>query len=98
MASPDADMFASVTKMVHNVAMRTSITIDDDIHELASVYADARGITLGAAIGELIRNAQASARTESPIGLTRDGIPVFRSRGRVLTREMVKQAQEDDLE
>jgi predicted DNA-binding ribbon-helix-helix protein len=98
MASPDADMFASVTKMVHNVAMRTSITLDDDIHELASVYADARGITLGAAIGELIRSAQASARTESPIRLTRDGIPVFRSRGRVLTREMVKQAQEDDLE
>ena len=78
--------------------MRTSITIDDDIHELASIYAEARGITLGAAIGELIRAAQAPPPSESPIKVTRDGIPVFRSRGRVLTSEMVRQGQEDELE
>lgn len=78
--------------------MRTSITLDDDIHELASIYAQARGITLGAALGELIRAAQAPVQSESSIKLTRDGIPVFRSRGRVLTSEMVKQAQEDQLE
>ena len=78
--------------------MRTSVTLDDDVHELASIYADARGITLGAAIGELIRSAHSSVQSESPIKVTHDGIPVFRSRGRVLTSEMVKQAQEDDLE
>lgn len=83
---------------MHNRPMRTTVTIDDDVHELASVYAQARGITLGAAIAELIRAAQTPPSKESPIKLTRDGIPVFRSRSRVLTSERVRQAQEDDLE
>ena len=89
---------ASTRKMVHNTNMRTSITIDDDIHEIASVYAQARGITLGAAIGELIRAAQAPGPPESSVKITHDGIPVFRSRGRVLTSEMVRQGQDDDLD
>ncbi|MFY9745648.1 MAG: hypothetical protein WA891_08010 [Acidobacteriaceae bacterium] len=79
--------------------MRTSITLDDDIHELASIYANARGITLGAALGELIRKAQTPPHSSSSaIRTTRDGFPVFRSRGRLLTSEMVKEAQEDDRE
>ncbi len=78
--------------------MRTTVSLDDDVHELASVYAQARGITLGAAIGELIRAAQDSTPKETAVKVTDDGIPVFRSRGRALTSEMVKRAQEDDLE
>ena len=38
--------------------MRTSIQLEDHIHEYASVYASARGISLSAAINELVRRAQ----------------------------------------
>jgi hypothetical protein len=77
--------------------MRTSVTLDDDIHEFASVYAEARGITLGAALGELVRKA-CNAREPSGSGIKTlsSGLPVFRSRGRRLTPEMVREAQEDD--
>jgi hypothetical protein len=79
--------------------MRTSVTLDDDIHELASIYATARGITLGAALGELIRRAQQTARSDSSsIEMGSHGLPVFRSRGRVITPEMVRKSQEDDRE
>jgi hypothetical protein len=40
--------------------MRTNVTLDDDVHQLASIYASAKGITLGAAISELIRKAEAT--------------------------------------
>ncbi len=79
--------------------MRTSVTLDDDIYELASVYANARDITLGAAIGELIRSGRktTASQTEIPgIVIAEDGFPVFQSRGRTLTSEMVKEALEDD--
>ncbi len=85
--------------MVHNRFMRTSVTLDDDIYEFASMYANARDITLGAAIGELIRSRRevAATQTGSPeIRIAEDGFPVFRSRGRALTPEMVREAQEDD--
>jgi hypothetical protein len=79
--------------------MRTSITLDDDIHEFASIYAAARGITLGAALGELVRKARTAPASGSPIVKTAPhGFPVFRSRGKVLTSEMVRDAQEDDFE
>lgn len=85
---------------MHNVEMRTTVTLDDEIHEIASVYARARDISLGAALGELIRNGKA-ARPDpegARIETAANGLPVIRSSGRVLTPEMVKAAQEDDDE
>jgi len=77
--------------------MRTSVTLDDDVHEFASVYAEARGITLGAALGELVRKAKNAARPASAsIRILPNGMPVFRSRGGKLTPEVVRAAQEDD--
>jgi hypothetical protein len=84
---------------MHNKSVRTSVTLDDDIHELASIYANARGITLGAALGELIRKALPAARSDSSsIEMGSHGLPVFRSRGRAITPEMVRKFQEDDRE
>ncbi len=40
---------------MQNGFMRTTVNLDDDVYELASVYASARGITLGSALGELLR-------------------------------------------
>lgn len=42
--------------------MRTNVTLDEDVHQFASIYAQAKGITLGAAIGELIRKAEATTQ------------------------------------
>ena len=79
--------------------MRTSVTLDDDVHELASIYAEARGITLGAALGELIRRGQrAPEAVSSEIEMGSHGLPVFRSRGHVITPEMVKRFQEDEAD
>jgi macrodomain Ter protein organizer (MatP/YcbG family) len=80
--------------------MRTSITLDDDVYQLASMYAAGRGITLGAAVSELVRKAEAGPRSVSGLSGIKtapNGLPVFASRGRVLTSEMVKDAQEDDV-
>jgi hypothetical protein len=78
-----------------NPEMRTTLNLDDEIHALASAYARARHISLGAAIGELVRKGQ---RPVVPpcLRLASSGLPVFLSRGAVLTTESVRQAREDD--
>jgi predicted DNA-binding ribbon-helix-helix protein len=80
--------------------MRTSITLDDDVYELASLYAAGRGITLGAAVGELVRRAEGrrlGMTATSRVKTARNGLRVLASRGRVITSEMVKAAQEDEI-
>lgn len=77
--------------------MRTNVNLDDDIHQLTSAYASARGISLGVAIGELIRRSESSpAKIE--IRRAPNGVPLAPRKGRVITNEMVKRALEEDLE
>jgi len=77
--------------------MRTTITIDDEAYRVASIYAYAKNITLGAALSELVKKASAARSSDfSRIETAPNGLPVFRSRGGPLTDEMVKAAQEDD--
>jgi hypothetical protein len=83
--------------------MRTSITLDDDVYGLATLYAKAKGITLGAAIGELVRRGEAAPRAEalsSELERAPNGLLIFASRGdgRVITPEMVKAYSEDEIE
>jgi hypothetical protein len=81
--------------------MRTSVNLDEDVHELAILYAAGRGITLSAAINEAVRKIAMPARVSSPssaIETRANGMPVFASRGRVITPEMVKATQEDEIE
>jgi hypothetical protein len=81
--------------------MRTSITLDEDVYQLAWLYSKGRGTTLGAAIGELVRKGVAAQRSEalSPrLKRAPNGLLIVRSRGRVITPEMVKAAQEDEFE
>jgi hypothetical protein len=77
--------------------MRTSITLDDDVYQLASMYAAGRGITLGAAVGELVRKKSGMSGSARMKTLP-NGLRVFAARGRVITPEMVKAAQEDEIE
>ena len=73
------------------------MTLDDDVHEFASMYASARGMTLSAAISELIRKAESAPTAPVQIEYSPNGLPRFPLTGHVLTPEMVKAAQEDDL-
>ena len=77
--------------------MRTNVNLDDDIHQLTTAYANARGISLGAAIGELIRRVD-STRAKVDVRRAPNGVPLFPRKGRVITEEMVRRALEEDLE
>lgn len=75
--------------------MRTNVTLDDDVHQLASIYAAAKGITLGAAIGELIRKAEAASPAAPEIRRSPNGLPCFPPTGKGLTLKMVKEAESE---
>ena len=79
--------------------MRTTITLDDDVHEFATYYARAKGLTLSAAIEELIRKAQAPSKPEDPdIRRGPNGFPMLPPSGRTITSEMVKAIEEEEYD
>jgi hypothetical protein len=79
--------------------MRTTITMDDDVREFASIYAAANGITLSKAVGELIRKVQAPSMHDRtpPIARLPNGFPVFPPAGKTVTDEIVKQIEEEEF-
>lgn len=78
--------------------MRTTLTLDDDVHEFATYYANAKGITLSAAMNELVRKAETAPAPEPQIRRAPDGFPVLPPSGRVITSEMVKQLEEEEFD
>ncbi len=79
--------------------MRTTITLNDETHALASYYAHARGLTLSAAIDELIRKAQAAPPPAPPeICYSPCGLPMFSPAGGIVTGEMVKNIEEEEFD
>jgi hypothetical protein len=78
--------------------MRTSVTLDDDVHEFAASYAHGRGITLSAALNELVRKAESAPAPEPDIRRSPNGFPLLPRTGQVITSEMVKKYSEDDFE
>ncbi|HEY1804277.1 MAG TPA: hypothetical protein VGG45_07320 [Terracidiphilus sp.] len=81
--------------------MRTTITLDDDVHEFATYYARARGLTLSTAIAELIRKAESAPAPEPQhyeFERSPNGLPLLPRTGRTITSEMVKQLSEDEFE
>jgi len=98
---------ASKSNVMHNDPMRTTVTLDDDAYETAMLCAKGKGITLGAALGEFIREAQEARLQAKPIpnGLIRGpkGMLMFApsKSSRALTTETVKRImleveEEDD--
>lgn len=87
---------------MHNGNMRTTVNLDQEAYELATLYSRGRGVTLGAALSELAKKGIEALRTEpSPLpGLVRapNGLLIFapRNDGRVITNEMVREALEED--
>lgn len=81
--------------------MRTNVNLAEDVHEFATLYANARGITLSAAISELIRKSQTAERAtpKSPaFRRSASGFPLFPRTVDKLTTSMVRKAEEDDLD
>jgi hypothetical protein len=79
--------------------MRTTITLTDETHTFASYYAQARGLTLSAAIDELIRKAQAPLLPAPPeIFYSPSGLPMFPPSGGIVTAAMVKNIEEEEFD
>jgi hypothetical protein len=80
--------------------MRTTVTIDDDVHEFVSDYARARGMSLSAALTELLRKAEKAAEPMPDIRRSPNGFPLFPSASGagVLTSEMVKKLEGEEFE
>ena len=78
--------------------MRTTITLDDDVHEFATYYANAKGITLSAAMNELVRKAENSPPPEPLIVFSPEGFPMFPSAEGTVTCEMVKKLEEEEYD
>jgi hypothetical protein len=78
--------------------MRTTVTLDDETHEFAAYYARARGLSLSAAINELIRKAERGPVQEPEIVWSPEGIPMFPPTGQRITSEMVKQLEEEEFD
>ncbi len=82
------------------LAMRTTVNLDADVYSFASMYAGAKGITLSAAISELVRRAEQAPDPGSESGrlkMNEHGYLEIVGTGSVLTHEMVKAASEDEL-
>jgi hypothetical protein len=87
--------------MVHTIPMRTSITLDEDIYQHATLYAKGRGVTLSTAVSEIARKGLEAMHSTSPsLRLKRapNGLLIFAGTGRTITPEMVKEFQEDEIE
>jgi len=88
---------------VHNIDMRTraNINLDNDAYSVATAFAAAKGIALGAAISELIRRTEQAP--ELPLSaspkLKKDqhGILIVKAAGPVITSERVREESEEDL-
>src|ERR1035438_8293191 len=66
-------LLASISSNKHNIDMRTTVTLNDDVAVIATQYAESRDLSLSKAIAELIvRGTRRSARIKYV-----DGLPVF---------------------
>jgi hypothetical protein len=84
---------------MYNNDMRTTVTLDPDVHEFALYYASARGITLSAAMNELVRKAENSpGRPEPVVVFSPEGFPMFPPLEGTVSPELVKKLEEEEID
>lgn len=83
---------------MHNFNMRTTVTLDDDVHEFATYYARGKGITLSAALNELVRQAETAPKPEPDIVIGPHGLPMFPRTDNTITSEMVNKLEEEEFD
>jgi len=77
--------------------MRVEIDLDSDVYDFALRYARGKGVSLGEAIGELLRRAEEAPGLSSAMLVRNRGGMLVRARGgRVVTSDMVAEFSEDD--
>jgi hypothetical protein len=78
--------------------MRTNVNLDEDVHQFASIYAQAKGMSLSAALNELVRKAEKAPKptVEKFAVSPRTGLPLFPSRGGRVTTEMVRRLENEE--
>ena len=89
---------------MHNESVKTraNINLDNDAYNFAFAYASAKGIALGAAVSELLRQ-RAEQKPDSPAPASHRlktnprGLLVKARTGKVITPEMVREASEDNF-
>ena len=80
--------------------MRTTLDIDDDVLQAAKELAERESKTAGQVLsdlarrGILCRNSHEEDKGDEPF-VIKNGLPVLRSRGRIVTNEMVKRIQQE---
>jgi hypothetical protein len=78
--------------------MRLTVNLDPDVYSFTAAYAGAKGITLSAALSELVRRAEQMPESESNrLKMNEHGYLEIAATGEPLTPEMVKTASEDGL-
>jgi hypothetical protein len=80
--------------------MRTTLDIDDDVLQAAKELAEHEGKTAGQLLSDLARRGILCRNThDDPTSgdafVIKDGLPVLRSRGGIVTNEMVKRIQQE---
>jgi hypothetical protein len=78
--------------------MRTTINLDEDVHEFAMYYANAKGISLSGAMNEIVRKFETGPKPAPDIRRGPNGLPMFPRTGRKITSEMVKQIEEEEFD
>lgn len=76
------------------------MNLDPDVYNFAAAYAGAKGITLSAAISELVRRGEQTPGPGSDsarLKMSPHGYLVIAGTGDSLTPEMVKETSEDGL-
>ena len=79
--------------MRYDYAMRTTLTIDDDLLFRARLIAEHQQRSLGAVVSDYLRK---SMKPDEPAPLYRNGIQLLPRRGQVITLEMVNALRDDD--
>jgi len=80
--------------------MRLTVNLDADVYSFTSAYAGAKGITLSAALSELVRRAEEVSEpgsASSRLKTSPHGYLVIAGTGDRLTPEMVKETSEDEV-
>jgi hypothetical protein len=80
--------------------MRLSVNLDPDVYTFTSAYAGAKGISLSAALSELVRRAEhvpEPVSADARLVMNEHGYLEITDTGLALTPEMVKAASEDEL-
>jgi hypothetical protein len=76
----------------YDVLMRTTLDLDDNLLAIARVRAREKGISVGAAVSEMMRRG-----LEVTVGSTKSGFPLFQppSNAPVITDEIVARYRDD---